>query len=170
MLLGKEWSNGTTVGFVGFMVGAEDGRVLGTERVIRPCVLVPAPVVAIQLLEECWVADVELMRTDADNGTVGAVQLCNLGRVLPAANHVIVGLIPARDARQLGAWERSEWVEEETVEDKRSIVCYDGAGTHWPTNERRHQMLGRTDGRTDKRTDRQPVVQAGSEDGQDLRV
>lgn len=73
MLLRKEWCNSTATGLVGFMIAAEGGRVLGAECVVRPGVLVPAPVVAIQRLKECRVDDVQLVRTDANDGTVGAV-------------------------------------------------------------------------------------------------
>jgi hypothetical protein len=47
---------------------SKNGGAFGSEGIVGPAVLVPAPIHAIECLEECRIDDMQFVRADPDNG------------------------------------------------------------------------------------------------------
>jgi hypothetical protein len=136
--LWEEVVQGSTTPFMEIVLRGADGWVLGWKCIIGPVVLVPTAILAVELLEEAWVADVKLVRTDSNNRaftsgktpelafhvtqkiglqepTVFLMHFGDFECILAIPHKVVVGFIVSCDGRQLRSREPGQRMEEQPV-------------------------------------------------------
>lgn len=76
------------------MMNSAQSRIRGTKAPSLPAPNVASLCLAINLGEEVWSRDMNLVRADADYWTVSLVHITNFEQVLTATNAVVVKLVP----------------------------------------------------------------------------
>lgn len=121
------------------VIRCKDDGTKGILGIDRPVVLVPAPIVAVELFKIGWVVDVKFVRTDPDDRpcmssadkvtefnnrrlTILPVHLCDAKGILSLFDHVVIRLVVASDCGELWAGKFGKRIQVEAVECKSEAV------------------------------------------------